>query len=506
MTVASERHRVLDTLWVTSERGRKISSPERQAQLKVTTALTKQFTHLLARSPNPVSALEHFRQLLADLQAQRGSSDDLASLERPEVLERLAMLLGQSDFLWQDFLRLQHETLFPFVRSARALAAPRPRAELERELDLELDAAAAAAEPLAAVRLALNAWKDRELFRIDLRQIFGLCADFEQFGGELTELAEVVLERLLGRLLALAREGAPPALPAWARLPSGLCALGKCGGRELGFASDIELMFLWDDQGARPDDQSALNSLVEELKHGVVARSLGVFEVDLRLRPYGDAGHLAVSLGAFGAYFGPGGDAWPYERQALVKLRGIAGDPGFLKRVLAARDAIVYRGLRPDASALMGMRERQIRHLVTPGTINAKFSPGGLVDVEYLVQSWQLEHGAEHAALRSTNTLEALRAAVAVGAVSPGAAEGLEQHYRFLRRLIDALRMVRGNARDLSVPAAGDELLFLERRLAMAPGDLLPRLERTLRAVRERFDQRFAPPPPGAFWQGQEPV
>ena len=173
-----------------------------------------------------------------------------------------------------------------------------------------------------------------------------------------------------------------------------------------------------------------------------------------------------VSLDAFRHYFGPGGDAWPYERQALVKLRPIAGDTEFGREVVALRDELIYSGEPFDVAAMRAMRERQVRQLITGGTLNAKFSPGGLVDVEYLVQGLQLRHGHHNPGLRLTNTREAMTALAAAGILAPDDFERLREAHVFLRRLINALRMVRGNAKDLTVPQEeSDEFAYLARRL-----------------------------------------
>ncbi len=250
-----------------------------------------------------------------------------------------------------------------------------------------------------------------------------------------------------------------------------VCALGKCGGRELGFASDIELMFIYNGNG---DTSGPLvistaefyERLVALFIQSIEARREGIFQVDLQLRPYGKAGSLAVSQDSFRRYFAPGGPAWPYEMQALVKLRPIAGNHGLGKTIVALRDELIYAEGAFDVSAMRAMRERQMRHLVSGGTFNAKFSPGGLVDVEYLIQGLQITNGARHASLRTTNIREAMHALADVGLLANDDYVRLRKAYTFLRWLIDGLRMVRGNARDLTVPTLdSDAIAFLARRM-----------------------------------------
>jgi len=205
---------------------------------------------------------------------------------------------------------------------------------------------------------------------------------------------------------------------------------------------------------------------VESFVKAIEARREGIFEIDLQLRPYGKAGSMAVSLESFRRYFAPEGPAWAYERQALVKLRPIAGNPGLGAEVLRLRDEVVYSGQPFDVTAMRAMRERQIRHLVTGGTFNAKYSPGALVDVEYLVQALQISHGQANPALRRTNIREAMAALAEAGVLSAEDYAQLRRAHTFLRWLIDTLRMVRGNARDLTVPPPdSDEFAFLARRL-----------------------------------------
>jgi glutamate-ammonia-ligase adenylyltransferase len=137
--------------------------------------------------------------------------------------------------------------------------------------------------------------------------------------------------------------------------------------------------------------------VVQAFVAAIQAKREGIFEIDLQLRPYGKAGSMAVSLDSFQRYFAPEGPAWAYERQALVKLRPIAGNVELGQAITSLRDQFVYTGEPFDATAMRAMRERQIRHLVTCGTFNAKYSPGGLVDLEYVVQGLQIAHGARAA-------------------------------------------------------------------------------------------------------------
>ena len=245
-------------------------------------------------------------------------------------------------------------------------------------------------------------------------------------------------------------------------------------------------MFVYDDDGKTTGPDGITNAefyqkLVELFRDASShARRKGIFEVDLRLRPYGRAGSLAVSLEAFREVFRPDGPAWPYERQALVKLRPIAGDPEFgRRRHRRSATELIYTGEPFDVAAMRAMREKQNRQLVRPGTFNAKLSPGGLVDCEYLVQGLQITHGTSRPGPAGDEHPRGDEGAAERGDPGVGAARPSARAYRFWRRVIDALRMVRGDARDLTVPPREtEEFEFLARRLGY--GEDVAKFERDL--------------------------
>lgn len=475
MTVASAGSRVDDLLYVTDEHGRKITDPAKQRELRAAAVLIKHFTHLLPRSPNPASALLHFRDFISHLFERPNWPDELAAIEHPEVLHNLAHLLGVSDFLWNDFMRMQYANLFPVVSDLDALKTSKTRAQLQRELETAMRPAHRGPEPPrddAPWKDTLNAFKDREMFRIDMRHLLGHTAEFDDFARELTDLAEVVVNaayHLTAEDLRVIH--GTPRTAHGQPIQLAVLALGKCGGRELGFASDIELMFVYEGEG-QTDGPEVIDAaefeekIVQHFLGSIRARQEGIFHVDLQLRPYGKAGSLAVPLESFCRYFAPNGPAWAYERQALVKLRPVAGDAALGKKVEALRDQFLYTGQPFDVTAMRAMRERQVRHLVRGGTFNAKYSPGGLVDVEYLIQGLQITHGAGNPSLRETNIRKAMEALRAAGILPDEDHPRLRRAHTFLRWLIDSMRVVRGNAKDITVPPYGsEEFAYLARRL-----------------------------------------
>ncbi|KAA3619997.1 MAG: glutamine synthetase adenylyltransferase [Calditrichaeota bacterium] len=471
VNVSSLAGRAHDTVFICDAEGNKITDERKQNQLRAATVLVKHFTHLLPQSPNPESAMLHFREFLGQLFTMSDWPFELATLERPEVLQALANLLGVSEFLWEDFLRMQHQNLFPVLTDVEGLGKKVTREALEKELQFAL----MTKQTLEEKHKVLNEFKDREMFRIDMRFIQNIISDFWEFSSELSDLGEIVLSAAYSLSFDhLFMQHGLPMLPDGKPCKLSICALGKFGGREIGFGSDIELIFIFSGEGKTSGERVITNAefynkLVTEISRAIVTKREGIFEIDLRLRPYGKAGNRAVPIEVFKKYFSKDGAAWNYERQALVKLRHIVGDAHFAESVIKIRDECVYNGEVFDSQSMRGMRERQIRQLVAGGMLNAKFSSGALVDIEFLVQGLQITHGAKNPALRISNTRDALSALFQNKILARADFENLIAAHIFMRKIIEALRMVRGNAKDLNVPAPETEhFAFLARRMGYA--------------------------------------
>ena len=456
-----------DVFLVTGRDGGKITGEEQLREVRVAAALIKQFTQLLPSSPNPAMALRQFNSLTQQMLSRPDWSSGLRDLESATVMGTLAQLMGVSEFLWEDFLRMQYEELFPVVVDLPSLDEHRTAEQLEQDLDSGLSHIESHAEMVDV----LNRFKDREMFRIDLRHITGRIG-FREFAMELTALGEVAVRAAADIAYRLRAEQYGEPLLADGRTCSWcICALGKFGGREMGFGSDVELIFVYEGEGNTAGREPVTNArffaeFVRSFLGALKTKREGIFEVDMRLRPHGNAGALACSLDGFRDYYSESGQARQFERMALVRLRPVAGDAELNERVTAARDAFVYTGAPLDIENVRHLRGRQADELVQRGALNAKYSRGGLTDVEYFVQAWQVAEGRADESLRVTNTLDGIAGLADGGYVTREQAGEMEETYGFLRRLIDALRVVRGHAKDLTVPAVDSrEFAYLVRRL-----------------------------------------
>jgi glutamate-ammonia-ligase adenylyltransferase len=478
-------HQVFNRLHVRGRQGGKIQSQSEQQELRTAAALLKEFTYYLSWAPDPGKALDHFDQFLDQLLEQPQKASTLNTLGQASTLENLAQLFGSSDYLWEDLLRRQHDNLLPMMRRYQKGPLIRSKSVLTKAIEKRLQQAKTPSQK----KQVLNEFKDEELFRIDMRHLLE-NSSLPDFSHALTNLADAILCQALEQSYrAMKPKGSRTPAP-----PMAIFGLGKLGGGELGYASDIEILFVYDHPEPSTGRQASKISAdfyerwSQEFLQWIESKQEGIFHVDTRLRPNGDKGTLANSLEEIRQYYDIQGKAAPFERQAFIKLRFIAGHRALGKAVEVHRNRFVYGAEVWDLPTALHLRKRQMAELVQPGTIHVKYGPGGLLDVEYMVQYLQLIHGHQHRSLRTPNTLEAIEHLCYASLLSLSEREALHDDYLFLRQLIDGLRIVRGNAKDLMLPPSGsDEMVFLARRLGMATTDWEKSAEVFEQATRERM-------------------
>jgi glutamate-ammonia-ligase adenylyltransferase len=475
--IECDGNKLHDRFFVRNRDGQKLLDSADQQQLRLTAVLIKQFTHALTWASDPAKALASFDQFL-DLivkdQGKNGKSQALDFVSDKKIFPLLAQLLGASDFLWEDFLRRQHDNLLPLLTEYRDA----PLIKLQATLRKELGRLVMRAKTDEARKDALNRFKDREMFRIDIKHIVEPSSNFPDFSLALTELAEVIMERSIADCSAkLEKSYGRPQLANKKPCPFTVLGLGKFGARELGYASDIEVLFVYGGSGNTSGKNGIENSeyferLAQELLGWIEAKQEGIYRIDVRLRPHGGKGSLANAFEEVCRYYSPPGLAAPFERQALIKLRHIAGNSALGHRLETHRDSFVYGDAPWDIPAALEIRRQQLKQLVSPGKVNVKYSAGGLIDIEYAAQYLQVMHGHDHPGLRTPNTLQALAALVNEGFVARADGAGLRKAYIFIRILVDGLRMVRGNTKDLVLPPSdSEELVSLARRIGYTRDD-----------------------------------
>ncbi len=484
--------------------GKPLGEADQVRQIQRSVLLTLQFCYFLDRAPDPFSALQRFEELARQVVQIPDAGGWLELLANPLSLADLARILGASDFLWEDFIRWNADALLPLLQR-------RLRGEqicpLMGTLPRRLEDCLAGAKNFDEQRKRLNTFKDHELFLIDLDHILSdqspdvafqilsqrLVLLAENLVGVASKLVYGELVRLYGRPRDEKRRDTDYAI----------FGLGKLGGVALGYASDIELLFLYGEDGdtAGGSRGSLKNGeffaiLAKETCDYIQAKREGIFEVDLRLRPYGKNGPLASSGGDFAQYYGGKGDAHPFERLALGRLRWIAGDPGLGFEIERVRDEILYEGRPLDLGAIREISEKMRRQHCPPGQKNSKHSDGALADLEEMVQLLQVANARAAPQLRTPRLIDAMDALHRAGIFSAREFERVMCAYQFFRRLINAQRMLRGSAKDLVLPAEGaDELVHLGRRMQFRSddpgGELLREFGEHTEAVRRLMKKRF---------------
>jgi glutamate-ammonia-ligase adenylyltransferase len=372
----------------------------------------------LSETPDPDLGLLQLRRLAEG--PARSASLAVTFRDQPGAAERACHLLGTSRVVGDAMRR--HPEFVDVLGDDDALAAEPTRAELVADAFDTLEWRGDQEQR----REGLRRFKRRELLRIATRDLLGY-ARLEATERELTGLAEACLEAALRALRP--------------SLPFAVIGVGRLGGGELSYASDIDVMFVYD--GATADDfhhaEHVAAQLVQEI--GATTAEGQTFRIDARLRPQGNQGPLARSIEGFGRYYAQWGLTW--ERQALTKARFVAGDADLGARFADVASDFTYRlpMTDDDVREIRRMKARIERERIPPGEdpqFHLKLGRGSLSDVEFTVQLLQLVHGGEQPDVRAPGTIDALQRLRTRGLLDLDDADVLEEAYRFCERARNA--------------------------------------------------------------------
>jgi glutamate-ammonia-ligase adenylyltransferase len=425
----------------------------------------------LAAAPDPDMALNNLERLAAV--ADRAVFFRTLG-DHPGAIPLLARLLGSSQFL-ADALR-RRPNLLPWLLEPRTM-----RPWLTDDLEADLAQTLAPFATREAQMNALRRFKYRQLLRIASRDLLG-DADLTVTTEELSRLADVCLGEAwrLAEAGLRARYGAP-LRPDGGETGLAVIAMGKLGGEELNYASDIDLMFVYGEDGETEggaDGRLPNGEYFARLAREIVAfidtaTDEGyAFRVDLRLRPEGRLGPLVLALDGYRAYWAERAETW--ERQALLKARACAGDEAVGAQFVGLARQVAYRsGTDERAVAAIRAMKREIdRHLAERSTeareANVKLGRGGIREIEFLVQALQLLYGGDDPWLRERNTLKALYRLTERGYLAPDRGRALTDAYVHLRTVEHRLQILH-EFQTHTLPADAGELGRLARRVGL-PG------------------------------------
>ncbi|CAJ63804.1 MULTISPECIES: bifunctional [glutamine synthetase] adenylyltransferase/[glutamine synthetase]-adenylyl-L-tyrosine phosphorylase [Frankia] len=453
----------------------------------------------LAAAADPDLALAALDRLVDALGPTdgRGLVADLAG--HAGLRERLCAVLGASRALGDHLAR--HPADWQVLRPDELVAAPpdagRMRAALLRAVGANpTDPAPRAVDDRPATLDALRVAYRRALLVVAARDLTGAVA-LDDATAELADLAASALDAAL----AIARAGLDPDLPS-VRLA--VIGMGKCGGRELNYVSDVDVLFVAEPAaaggatagGAAVGGEAALRAatrMAEGLVRaaGLVTSAGALFQVDVGLRPEGRDGVLVRTLDSHRTYYRRWARTW--EFQALLKARPIAGDLVLGAEFCAMVAPLVWTAAsRPDFVADVRAMRRRVESTLSRAESerNLKLGPGGLRDVEFAVQLLQLVHGRVDAKLRERSTLAALDGLARGGYVGRRDAAELTEAYRFLRNAEHRLQLQRLR-RVHSLPRDPGELRWLARSMGMRTAqdfvDAHARIVRTVRSLHQKL-------------------
>ncbi|MFB3916130.1 MAG: hypothetical protein ACE14M_05345 [Terriglobales bacterium] len=452
---------------------------------------------LLAESPDPDSALNLFERLTST-----GNAELFRMFDRYHFLLHYALLVfGYSQYLGETLI--QNPDLFHSLLREKSLDLSRSREELQeafarfRSRSLETN-----------VSLLLARFKRREYVRIMLRDVLGI-ATLADTTAEISALTDVLIEEALREAGALLRERYGPAqhLDKDGRLvdtPFAVLSLGKHGGKELNYSSDIDLLYLYGD-GPEPPEAPLSNreyfirlgqQLTEILSR--VTPEGAPFRIDLRLRPQGGEGEPAVGLSHAFEYYANRAHDW--ELQAMIKVRYSAGNQALAREFIRRVQPYIYTPQQLNFAAIetaLETREKIGRHRQNSvsrkaGSIDVKLDRGGIRDIEFLVQCLQRVYGGTELWLRSGGTLFSLQKLHDKEHITGKEFHDLTTAYEFLRTVEHRLQLRHGQQTH-RLPHSPHELRVLARMVTgergARPEDLVQTLRDRMAAVAEIYNR-----------------
>lgn len=448
---------------------------------------------LLSESPDPDMAI-HYIEIFASRVGARSSYYALFN-EQPATLELLTKLCGTSRFL-AELLTGQPES-FDILTAPTVMDHPKTTSEVYMEALQET-----ADKTADQMFEALRRYKNSELLRIGMRRILGQ-ANLWVTTAELSDLAEGILQAMYARInTELQNEYGKPLekdsnqgqaasidgkadkdLPL---VKFAVIGMGKFGGRELNFSADLDLMLVYSAEGETTQGMSNADyfsklglELVNRMKGNTGGG--GIYDIDLRLRPFGSGGSIALSLAGYQSYYEKDAETW--ERQALIRARPIAGDAELGQEFVKQAHTFTYnQPLTSEQTAyIVHNRQRKEKQATRPPStkrrrrgrrrqqIDVKSGYGGLIDIEFVAQTLQLIHGTAHPQVRVQNTIEAIHRLHEVGALIRPQREQLLLAYEFLRNVENSLRIVHDRPLD-ALPDKAPALEQLAKRLGYRDG------------------------------------
>ena len=453
---------------------------------RVPAGVARAIPPLLTDLPDPDAALNLFERL-----TESAPAESFRAFDRDRVLVHYALaVFGFSHFLGETLI--QNTDLFHILQRDKMLDRSRSREEYReafarfRSRSFETD-----------IALLLARFKRREYVRIMLRDVLGTAA-LAETTNEISALADVLIEEALREIDAAfrSRYGPPQHVDAEGRLtgvPVTVLSLGKLGGNELNYSSDIDLLFLYGDGQDAGTTSISIREYFVRLAQSVtdslsrMTREGSAFRVDLRLRPQGREGDATIGLSQALKYYGSTAGDW--ELQAMIKVRHSAGDVALARKFIRGVQPFVYSeqvnfaAIETALAARDRIGARRRAAAARGGSIDVKLDRGGIRDIEFLVQCLQRVYGGKERWLRSGGSLFSLQKLHDKGHLSGRDFNELTTAYEFLRKLEHRLQLRHGQQTH-KLPRSKEERAVVARSM---PGGQAAPLENIADLVQQRM-------------------
>ena len=435
-------------------------------------SLAPQLLKAVAETPEPDATLTNLERVTASLGA-KAVLYELFSFN-PASLKLYVDLCANSPYLCT--ILTTNPGMIDELLDSLVLDQPRSADELSREL-AELLRGANDPEPI------LHSFQDKEFLRIGVQDLLGITR-IQDTTAALSDVAETVLNAVFDLVeREFQSRGLWPDGASYAVL-----GLGKLGGREISYHSDLDVLLVYESASPDPALHHAMAKLMQTvIKHASHSGPLGkLYDIDLRLRPTGTSGSLAVPLDELKRYYATGCQLW--ERQALTRARVIRGEPAFRDRVVQAiREAILAKPWSPaDAVTIAEMRTK-LESMASPRSL--KRGRGGLADVEFAVQLLQIKYGRAVPNALKPNAWASLYALRSAKLIPASDAEAMQEGYTTLRTVEACLRIV--TDRPLTeLPEDPDELARVARRTGYGSvAEFQAKLGETRQRIRRAYER-----------------
>jgi len=420
---------------------------------EILTELVPELLRIFGATPHPDAALRRFDQFLAHLPA----GVQLFSLfhANPGLLALVAEIMAGAPRLAEHLA--QRPALLDPVLTQGFFDPPPGRAELAAELDQVMTGVRDFEETLDRLRR----WAGERRFQVGV-QLLRRALDGAQAGAALADIAETALAALLPRVEAefARRHG---------RVPGGSFAvigMGRIGSREMTLASDLDLILIYDappvSETSDGPHQLPVTAYFARLSQRLISAITAptaegrLYDVDMRLRPSGEAGPIASHFAGFARYQSE--SAWTWEHMALTRARPVAGDPGLCQRISATLAAVLRSPRDPEGLVIdvAAMRRRVAEENPRPSPWDLRNRPGGLIDLEFILQYLMLRHAASSPQILRRGTAEAIAALGEAGLLPPQAQHELGEAAALFRNVQAVLTLLGDGSPSTAVLAEPD--------------------------------------------------